>query len=105
MSSAIHYVGERTIGAAARHTDGRLIGVVLARIQLPDVGEGNCHGRASEVDKLRRLASVERKLDYALRVDHLADAGAMSLDHHRGGFDHDLLGHGADFERYIDGGI
>ena len=92
MCAAVQNIGCPVRQAATDRKHG-FIGIVLGRNQI---GVGRLRGGAGEINKVRRIAAVEREIDHALLVDHLADAGAARFNRQRGCFDLHLLRHRAE---------
>ena len=79
VRSAVHHISEGAVRAAPGHGDGSLVRIVLARVKLADVAQGNRGGGSCEANELRDLAAVQWQFHHALRVDQLTDTGAASL--------------------------
>ena len=115
----------QSVGEWERHVHG-VEGVVIERAiqEVSDAGEqpaadGDvqtsreaCRSRLSrrhrgsgKLDELDGIPPVERQLENALILNYHADAGALRI-HERGiGFHLHGLGHRADLQRHVDGGI
>ena len=76
---------------------------VHAALEAAIVGASRFDRRAGENNQIRDLSSLQRELDDALLIDHLADARAADVDERGGRFDGDRLFEIPDAERGVDG--
>ena len=101
VSPAVEYVVRSSRQPAA---DGKNNGGIIpcsTRLEVL-VGRGLRIRHSSEEDQFGDLASVERKLQHALAVHHLANARASCLHHCCVGQNIDLIADRTEFERDID---